>query len=313
VGVLIPEELRERHAAATRRFIDEGTSNVIEAGSLVFPALRRDGSRFDLEFSLARMREGEELRLVAVLRDVSQRVQLERMKSEFIATVSHELRTPLTSIVGSLAMLREVAGELPPDSREFVEMASRNSARLAELVNDVIDAERIESGALQFDATRFPIGELLVEAVKLNQSYAGAHGVSFVLDEPIPDAWVQADRGRLMQVLANLLSNAAKFSPRGEQVRVRATRNGDRVRVEVIDRGRGIPDEFKPRAFTRFAQADASDHREKGGTGLGLAICKAIIDRSGGTIGVDSRLGHGSTFWFELEATKPQPRSPAFA
>jgi signal transduction histidine kinase len=248
------------------------------------------------------MREGEELRLVAVLRDVSQRLQLERMKSEFIATVSHELRTPLTSIVGSLAMLREVAGELPADSREFVEMASRNSERLAELVNDVIDAERIESGALQFDATRFPIGELLGDAVKLNQSYAAAHGVSFVLDEPIVDAWVRADRGRLMQVLANLLSNAAKFSPRGEQVRVRATHNGDRVRVEVIDRGRGIPDEFKPRAFTRFAQADASDHREKGGTGLGLAICKAIIDRSGGTIGVDSRLGQGSTFWFELEA-----------
>ena len=309
VGLLIPEELRESHAQATRRFIEEGTSNVLGAGSLVFPAVRRDGSRFDLEFSLASMRQGDELRLVAVLRDVSQRVALDRMKSEFIATVSHELRTPLTSIVGSLAMLREVEA-MPREATEFVEMASRNSDRLAELVNDVIDAERIESGALQFDATCFPIGEFLAESVRLNQSYAAAHGVFFYLEEPLPDAWVEADRGRLMQVMANLLSNAAKFSPRGEEVLVRARREGERVRVEVADRGRGIPDEFRPRAFTRFAQADSSDHREKGGTGLGLAICKAIIDRLGGTIGVDSRPGEGSTFWFELAAA---PRGDASA
>ena len=304
VSLLIPEgKLREANALATSLYAEGESSKVIGKTDMVYPALRRDGTRFDLEFSLAEMRTAEGPRLVAVARDISERTELERMKGEFVATVSHELRTPLTSILGSLEILREESGTMPETERGFVDMAWRNSQRLAALVNDVIDSQRLDANTLTFDDTDFALGELLRESVAMNQPYGQARGITMRVDEPVPAASLHADRGRLMQVMANLLSNAAKFSPDGGEVRVRATRAGDRVRVEVIDRGRGIPDEFRARVFEKFAQADAGDSREKGGTGLGLAICKSLIERMGGTIGFDSRLGEATTFWFEMPAS----------
>lgn len=301
VNLLMPPELREANRVATERFMREGTSNVLGAGTLVYPAQRRDGTRFDLEFSLAAMRQGDQQRLVAVVRDVTQRTALERMKIEFTATVSHELRTPLTSVMGSLELLREEPG-LEGPAREMLEMAWRNSQRLALLVNDVIDVERIESGAMRFEPSTFELAGFLEEAVRLDQPYAAMHEVALRLVAPMPPARLRADRDRLLQVMANLVSNAAKFSPPRGEVEVGARVTGSGVRVEVRDRGRGIPEEFRARMFQRFSQADSSDERERGGTGLGLAICKAIVERSGGTIGFEDRFGGGTTFWFELPA-----------
>jgi PAS domain S-box-containing protein len=303
VGVLMTAQLRAANLQATRDFLATGASGVIGKSGLVFPAVRRDGTQLDVEFSLAEMRGESGTRLVGVVRDVSERTALERMKSEFVATVSHELRTPLTSIVGSLELLRE--SEMPEMEKSFLDMAWRNSKRLAALVNDVIDSERIESGALKFNVTRFALAPFLKEAVQINQPYASQHEVFFYLEEPVPEATLEADRDRLMQVIANLLSNAAKFSPPGEEVRVRAEATGTRVKIQVIDRGRGIPDEFRPRIFQKFSQADSSDTREKGGTGLGLAICKSIVQRLNGRIDFESTLGQGSTFFIELPAGAP--------
>ena len=299
ISVLIPEALRAANAAATQRFLESGRSSVVGKRDLVFPAVRRDGSVFDAEFSLAEMRQDTEQRIVGVVRDVSARTALERMKGEFVAAVSHELRTPLTSIIGALEIVRE-SESLDEADRSFIDMAARNSERLAMLVNDIIDSERIESGGLEFAVARVKIAPFLAEAVQINQTYASMHGVFFYLEEPLPDVTVMADRDRLMQVMANLLSNAAKFSPEGEEVRVRASAGEGRVRIEVSDRGEGIPEAFKPRIFEKFAQADASDSRKKGGTGLGLAICKAIIERMHGTIGFESQVGEGTTFHIEM-------------
>jgi len=301
VSALIPEELREKHMASTQRFLEQGTSNVIGRGMLVFPALKRDGSRFDLEFSVAPMGQAERLRLVAVLRDVSARTALERMKGEFVATVNHELRTPLTSLLGSLEILAE-SEHLGADEREFLDMARRNGARLAALVSDVLDTERMATGAMRFAEESIALEPFLAEAVELDRTYAGARGVRLELAHPVPGVHVRGDRTRLMQVMANLLSNACKFSPAGAVVTVRAAPTDGAVRVEVTDHGPGIPEEFRSRIFTRFAQADSSDARVKGGTGLGLAICKAIVERLGGRIGFDSRAGGPTTFWFEVPA-----------
>lgn len=264
-------------------------------------ALAEDGRAFPAELSLARFDAPEGLRFAIVIRDASERKAVERLKSEFVASVSHELRTPLTAIVGALALLRAGdAGELAGATRAFVDMAHDNSLRLARLVDDVIDVERIDSGALAFRPAEFPLEAFLEEAVRLNQAYAQARGVFLYLDEPVPRVALRADRDRLMQAVTNLLSNAAKFSPRGEEVRVAASRADGRVRIAVADRGPGIPEEFRPRVFEKFAQADASDSREKGGTGLGLAIAQAIVERSGGRIGFETATGRGTTFWIEM-------------
>ena len=244
---------------------------------------------------------GRAVRVAGTNVDITESKEIERMKNEFIATVSHELRTPLTAIVGALGLLKELAaGKLPADAATFLGMAQQNSERLTALINDILDIEKIESGRMEFRAEPVTIPALLEKAVTLNAPYADRLGVRFELAQPIPAVTVTSDPDRLLQVITNLMSNAAKFSPAGSAVTVSADMREDAVRVAVTDRGPGIPEEFRDRIFGKFAQADSSDTRRKGGTGLGLAISKAIVERMGGTIGFDSVAGRGSTFYFDL-------------
>jgi len=239
--------------------------------------------------------------LYAIARDISERKKLDHLKDDFISVVSHELRTPLTSIRGSLGLLAGgVAGEIPGPARELIEIAAKNSERLVRLINDILDFEKVESGAVAFRFQRVDLAALVEQAVASNRSYAQPFNVRFEVTSTLTDAWVWADPDRLLQVLANLLSNAAKFSPRGDRVTIALTRNGSRMRVAVTDQGRGIPADFQHRVFERFAQADASSTRQKGGTGLGLAISKTIVERHGGHIGFETRPAAGTTFFFDL-------------
>jgi signal transduction histidine kinase len=227
--------------------------------------------------------------------------RVERLKNEFIAVVSHELRTPLTSIHGALSLLATgVAGDLPAQAHQLLEVAYRNSQRLVRLVDDILDLQKIESGAMQFHLRPVELRPLLEQAIEVNQAYAHRLGVELALAETPAAALVYADPDRLMQVLTNLLSNAAKFSPPGQSVRVAGARGSSAIRVTISDCGPGIPEEFKDRIFEKFAQADASTTREKGGTGLGLSISKAIVERLGGTIGFEARPEGGTDFHFEL-------------
>jgi signal transduction histidine kinase len=227
--------------------------------------------------------------------------RIERLKNEFISIVSHELRTPLTAIHGALGLINNgLGGELSERGQQLLEVASRNSQRLVRLVDDILGLQKIESGALQFHLRPLELRPLLEQSVEANQTYAGRLGVGLALIAHPPEFRVYADPDRLMQVMTNLLSNAAKFSPRGDTVVVAAERQGTVVRVSVTDRGPGIPEEFRHRVFQKFAQADSSTTREKGGTGLGLSISKAIIERLGGRIGFTTGPGTGTTFHFDL-------------
>jgi PAS domain S-box-containing protein len=239
--------------------------------------------------------------IYAVARDIHERKKVEQLKADFISVVSHELRTPLTSIRGSLGLIAGgVVGELPEKARSLVAIAAKNSERLVRLINDILDVEKIELGQMGFHFVPQELMPLIEQALESNRAYAQPFQIELRLLETAPGVRVRVDADRLQQVLANLLSNAAKFSPRGGTVDVRVMPRENGVRVEVIDHGKGIPEEFQPRVFEKFAQADASSSRQKGGTGLGLSISRAIIERHGGHMGFLTAPDAGTTFWFDL-------------
>jgi PAS domain S-box-containing protein len=239
--------------------------------------------------------------VLAIVRNITDRKNIERMKNEFISTVSHELRTPLTSICGALGLIvGGIAGEIPPKALLMVEIASKNSERLIRLINDILDIDKIESGKMVFNFQPVELTPLLEHVIDMNRAYGQQFDITFKLESSLAGAWVYADSDRLIQALTNLLSNAAKFSPIGAQVLVSLTRRSEMLRIAIQDRGPGIPEAFRARLFQRFAQADASDARQKGGTGLGLNITKAIVEKLGGQIDVMILPEAGSMFFIDL-------------
>lgn len=223
------------------------------------------------------------------------------VKSQFVSVVSHELRTPLTSINGALGLLRTGAYDNNPDkARNILEIAHKNSVRLSALINDLLDLQKIESGQMTYNMDQIDLAALVEECIESIDSFAQTYGIAFQLAPPPANLIVTADRDRLHQVLDNLLSNAVKFSRRGEKVEVRLFRTRDRVRIEVQDRGIGIPPNSREKVFGKFAQVDSSDRRSHGGTGLGLAIAQEIMTAHGGTIDYTSTLGEGTTFTIEF-------------
>ena len=239
--------------------------------------------------------------VLVIVRDISERKKVERLKNEFVSTVSHELRTPLTSIRGSLGLIRAgVAGDMSSEVQELIEIAHKNSERLIVLINDILDIEKIESGKMSFVLKPVELMPLVEQAIAANRSYAEQFNVSFTLVNTLPKVKVNVDSQRFIQVLTNLLSNAAKFSPPNETVTIGVTQHDRLIRISVHDRGEGIPEEFRDRIFQKFAQADSSDARQKGGTGLGLSIAKAIAERLEGQLGFETKINQGTTFYCDL-------------
>ncbi|MDZ8221477.1 response regulator [Nostoc sp. ChiVER01] len=260
---------------------------------------RKDGTEFPAEASISKIDMGKEIFYTVILRDVTERKQIERMKDEFISVVSHELRTPLTSIHGSLGML--TSGLLPTDSEQgkrLLQIATESTERLVRLINDILDIERIESGKAKMEPEICNIVDLIVQAVNVIQPLADKAGVTLSISALSNQ--VLADCDRIVQTLTNLLSNAIKFSSTGSTVWLGAQQQGDEVLLTVKDTGRGIPSDKLESIFERFQQVDSSDSRNHDGTGLGLAICKSIMQQHGGRIWAESVLGEGSTFYVTL-------------
>jgi len=253
--------------------------------------------------------QGMAQRISGTLMDLTERKRVEQMKNDFVSTVSHELRTPLTSISGALGLIVGGAlGSAPPTMQQMLEIAYRNSLRLGHLINDLLDMEKIAAGKMSFELREHSLGDLLEESLASNQALCEQHGVCCTLEHPT-DVLVWVDGLRLQQVLGNFLSNAVKFTPEGGEIRLHSSLHGTKVRISVTDQGPGIPEAFRSRVFEKFAQADASDSRQKSGTGLGLAITKELIERMGGTVGFDCVPGQGTTFWCELPIQIPPAES----
>lgn len=233
--------------------------------------------------------------------DITERKRTENIKDEFISTVSHELRTPVTSIRGALGLLNGgILASLPENISNLLTIASQNTDRLLSLINDLLDMQKLELGNIEYQKESMEVHDFIIHAASMNQPYADQYNVQIRLPEKSDTAPVYADRNRLMQVISNLISNAAKFSPAGGTINIDYRQNNNFIEISVSDQGNGIPEEFHDRLFEKFTQADTSDTRNASGTGLGLSICKHIVEAQNGEIRFETSPGNGTSFFFTV-------------
>lgn len=244
---------------------------------------------------------GEVVGTTGVSRDITEQKEVERMKNEFISVISHELRTPLTSIRGSLGLISSNAlGVLPEKVNGLLNIANNNTIRLINLINDILDLEKIKAGKMTFAYGEYDVMSLVEETIKANEDYARQYDVRYEIKKRLDNAFVNVDKDKFIQVLTNLLSNAAKFSFPNEVVNILVERKKSLISVSVSNKGNGIPEDSYSKIFESFSQVDSSDARKKGGTGLGLSISKSIIQKMGGNIGFTSKVNDFTTFYFDL-------------
>jgi PAS domain S-box-containing protein len=300
VELLLPQGLRAQHARHHADFAEAPAKRHMGSG-LALSGLRKNGTELPIDIALNPIATPQGIFVLAVIIDLSEKKRIERLKDEFVATVSHELRTPLTSISGALGLLiANSNGTLTASVARLLNIAHSNSQRLVRLVNAILDMEKLESGKVIFKVRRIDVCSLIEQTIEANREIADGTRVNIELKAPAKPTEMRADPDWLAQVITNLLSNAIKFSPPGGVVEVAVEQQQRTVRITVRDHGHGVPNDFKPYVFERFAQADATDARQMGGTGLGLTIVKQIVTRLGGTVGFDDAPGGGALFFVEL-------------
>ena len=310
VSCLMPEPYRSAHDSYLARFVDTGEARVLGTRRRL-RAMHADGHTFPIELAVVPLQIGGQRHFLGIIRDLTEAERLESMKQNFISVINHELRTPLTSILGSLSLLSAgVAGELPAKALRMVDMAERNGKRLGRLINDIVDLDKIDSGAMRLQLRSQPLLPLLQDALQLSEGAARRAGIELKLavdSQKLAKMLVRVDGDRLQQVLGNLLSNAIKFSPAGSQIEIAATADKHAVRISVQDQGTGIPAEFQSRIFQRFAQHERADVRQREGSGLGLSIAKALVEQMAGSIDYTTVPGQGSCFHFTLPLIHGEP------
>jgi PAS domain S-box-containing protein len=311
IDLLVPTADADRYTGLLERYARTGKAQFAGRRQEI-KGRHKSGRLLDLEVAVAEIKVEGGVLFSSIVRDVTERKQMERIKSEFISTVSHELRTPLTAVMGSLGLLRSGAvGDMSPKAAHMIDLAHDNGTRLVALINNILDIDKIEADEFEVRQQSVSLKMLIEQTAKQSAAYATQHAASILVEEIADDIIVDTDAERFHQVMGNLLTNAAKFSPKGGAIHIAAGMTEKIVRISVRDEGPGIPEEFRARIFHKFAQADSSDTREKGGTGLGLCIAKAIVERLGGAIGYETQIGAGTTFYFDLPAHRAEPAQDA--
>ena len=264
---------------------------------------RKDGSFYTEEMTITPVRDEKKeiTNFIAIKQDISRRKEIEQLKEEFLSIVSHELRTPLTSIRGALGIISEgLCGHIPEKALSLINLAYKDIGRLVRLANKVLQVEKIDSQTLYLKNEPVEIMPIIHNSVELNKHYGDQFRIKYAIKNQLPGARVCADNDGLIQVLTNLLSNAAKFSYPDTTVHIGTRRNKHYIRVEVTNSGPPIPPESHHTLFQKFAHIDIFNAQKKGGTGLGLYITKAIIEKLNGRIGFTSTSAEGTIFYFEL-------------
>jgi len=273
--------------------------------------LRPDGTiRWIWARTFPQLNEDGELETIySIGHDITERKEAERRVSEFYSTVSHELRTPLTSIHASLRLIEGgLAGQVSDKVSRLVNIARHESDRLIRLINDILDIRKLEAGRLELKLGERKVEDLVAGAFAATQGMAQEAKVT-LKHQIIYSGTLKCDQDRVIQILTNFLSNAIKYSPEGAAVILDVERQNDMIRFSVTDSGPGIPESEQHKLWGKFQQLDSSDTRQKGGTGLGLAITKGLVEQHGGTVGVASTVGKGTTFWAELPSGAKSPRT----
>ena len=300
IKVLMSESIAEKHDEYISSFnYDESSPMVMKEREVI--GRRKDSSEFSVELNVNAGEIDGELLFTGILRDITERKKVDRLKDEFVSTVSHELRTPLTAIKGSLELVTNGLNlDLPEAARSMLDIANRNVKRLLTLINDILDVSKLESGEINFVFDNIEIKNFLSECISINQEYAKEHNTVFELTRSDDNIWVCADKDRLQQVLSNLLSNAAKYSPENISVEISTEVLDGAIHIYVRDFGPGVPVEFRDKLFEKFTQSSSGDTRRVGGTGLGLNISQMIVNRLGGQIGFRPNDNNGSIFYVTL-------------
>jgi PAS domain S-box-containing protein len=331
VELLVPQEAREHHHQHRKDYWEQPSRRPMGTG-LKLEGQRKDGSKFPVEISLSPVQFEDGFRVLAIIRDVSERHQAEErlraiqsaytaelaaknreleqrneeverannLKSEFLSGMSHELRTPLHTIIGFAELLEEqLEGSLNEKQQRFVRHIHRDSQHLLALINDVLDLSKIESGRLELQHEPFQLIDALDETVSSLGPRANAKSIEIEIDVP-PEIELYADRLRFKQILYNLLSNAVKFTPERGRVSVLVSLKPGFVEVCVADTGVGIPESQHESVFDKFYQVGQRQASGVEGTGLGLAITRRLVEEHGGTICLKSVVGKGSKFTFTI-------------
>ena len=264
-----------------------------------------NGGTLPMQLSVGKLQMSDGARYLVTLQDISIRHKAERLKQEFVAMIGHELKTPLASIIGNLALFSADAfGRLSERGKHIVSASERQAARLLNLIDDLLLLEKLGAGEFDVRPSCTYLSDVLTRAIEAVQPIAHARSITIHAERTRAIAY--ADAERLVQVLINLLANAIRFSPNHGIVRISIKETSTWLELRVSDEGRGVPLAYRSVIFEKFKQVKISDERVLGGTGLGLPICKMIVEKHGGTIGVDSGTGKGSTFWFRI----PKPLLP---
>lgn len=306
VSLLMPNSYSLAHDEYLATYLKTGTSHVLGKGREV-EGKHKSGRVFPMHLAVSDVQLPYTRYFVGVCRNLSEQKATENLKNEFISIVSHELRTPLTSITASLGLLKGgVGGELPEKAQKLIDIAHNNAARLGRLINDILDIEKIEAGKMLFKHDILSVNQLISEAVDANLGYANRYNVSLKFEPLVIDQLVIADHDRCLQVLANLISNACKFSLTGSQVILTAQQQTEKLLdICVIDFGIGISTDYAPKLFDKFSQADSSTARSKEGTGLGLALSRQMARQMGGELSFISTPNVRTQFCFALPFAVP--------
>jgi PAS domain S-box-containing protein len=306
VSQLMPDARARAHDGYIDAYLKTGVEHVLGKGREL-EGRHKSGRIFPMHLAVSDVQLPHTRYFVGVCRDISEQKETEKLKNEFVSIVSHELRTPLTSITASLGLLKGgLGGTLPEKARGLIDIAHNNAARLGRLINDILDIEKIEAGKMTFKRDILSINQLLQESVSANHGYADKYKVSLKFDPITPDIAVIADHDRSLQVLANLISNACKFSLAGSDVHISTKMTAEKtIDICVTDHGCGISPDFAARIFDKFSQADSTTARSKEGTGLGLSLSRQMAKSMGGDLSFTSTPQVQTQFCFTLPVAAP--------